>query len=90
MEASFSFDGCEARRGRARPSKETLSSVTNFWLVLSFRAAAYTRGIPLNIPPLDPALRQPSMALAQLVTRSRFWDQLRGAVTPRRRPTTNI
>jgi hypothetical protein len=50
MGASFSFDGCEARRERARPSKETPSSVTNFWLVLSFRAAAYTRPAPLNIP----------------------------------------
>jgi hypothetical protein len=50
MGASFSFDGCEARRERARPSKETPSSVTNFWLVLSFRAAAYTRVAALNIP----------------------------------------
>ena len=50
MGASFSFDGGEARRERASPSKETLASVTNFWLVLSFRAAAYTCAAPLNIP----------------------------------------
>ena len=50
MGASFSFDGGEARRERASPSKEAPSSVTNFWLVLSFRAAAYNRATSLNIP----------------------------------------
>ncbi|MEY4546107.1 MAG: hypothetical protein RL685_2302 [Pseudomonadota bacterium] len=34
---------------------------------------------------LDPAQRQASMAVAQWVTRTRFWDQLRGAVTTAQR-----
>jgi len=59
MGASFSFDGCEARRERASPSKEAPSSVTNFWLVLSFRAAAYTRPAPLNIPRWIPPSARP-------------------------------
>jgi transposase len=59
------------------------TSVTNFWLVLSFRARRLHPPRPAEHPPPDRSNRQASMAIAQSVTCSRFGDRARLLLEPR-------